>query len=78
MEATRAIMWMRQLRTSGGSSVPDACVFQPILTSLQQDSLQTCFVKSYEDDERKDRVDSRTNLNSVDFQPSEPRTQRTR
>jgi hypothetical protein len=32
IEATRAMRWIRQLRTSGGSSVPDACVLkQPMM-----------------------------------------------
>ena len=30
MDATSAMRWVRQLRTSGGSRVPEACVVQPI------------------------------------------------
>lgn len=42
MEATRAIKWMVQLRTSGGSLVPEAWVLQPMTTDRLESTYVWC------------------------------------
>lgn len=44
MEAMMATVWMRQLRTSGGSCVPSACSEKPILADNYADRGETQMV----------------------------------